>query len=114
MKRTDQERIERELRRREKQAKVAARRVDETGEPIETPKVSPGSYIKNLHALFQFDEHQIYNTRDDDDVLELLLTMKDELEEKHWDSVLRSAIRKTKVAEKDTAFNELKESLADC
>ena len=40
--------------------------------------------------------------------------MKEELPEKHWDNVLRSAIRKTKVTEKELAFNELKASLTQC
>ena len=107
MKRTDQERIERELRRREKQTKVAERR-EQNGE-----KVSPGSYIKDLHALLKFDEYQIYNTTDDEDVLELLENMKEDLDEKHWDAVLKGAIRRTKVVEKDTAFLELKSLLTN-
>jgi hypothetical protein len=108
MKRTDQERIERELRRREKRDKVKARR-DKDGDT----KATPGAYIKDLFGLLQYDEHQIYNTQDDEDIFELLLNMKSDLEEKHWDSVLRGAIRKTKVAEKETAFTELKALLAE-
>jgi hypothetical protein len=111
MKRTDQERIERELRRREKKEKIAASRGDrEFGDE----DVSPGTYIKNLVDLFQHDDVQIYNTTDDDEVMELLLSMKEELPEKDWDKVLRSAIRKTKVQEKELAFTELKSVLADC
>ena len=110
MKRTDQERIERELKRREKQGRVAARREDGR----EVGDASPGGFIKELLAKFEHDDHQIYNTAGDDNVLEVLMAMKEELPEKHWDSVLRSAIRKTKVQEKELAFNELKESLAQC
>lgn len=109
MKRTDQERIERELRRREKKVRVAERREGKAG-----GDATPSAYIKDLFGLLQYDDHQIYNATDDDDVLELLLTMKEELDEKHWDSVLRSAIRKTKVQEKELAFTELKASLAQC
>jgi hypothetical protein len=111
MKRTDQERIERELRRREKKAKIAASRDDKSFTDEDN---SPGAYIQNLVDLFQHDEVQIYNTTDDEDVMEILLSMKEELPEKDWEKVLRSAIRKTKVKEKELAFNELKSLLADC
>lgn len=109
MKRTDQERIERELRRRDKQSKVLDRRVGArgTGEGA-----TPAAYIADLLEKFHFDTHQIYNANGDDDVLEILMAMKEDLPEGKWDSVLRSAIRKTKVQEKDLAFNELKESLS--
>jgi len=110
MKRTDQERIERELKRREKHAKVQATRA--TGEaPVEGTSVS--DYIKRLVALLQYDDHQIYNTRDDEDVFELLLNMKIDLPEKQWDTVLKSAIQKTKVEQKELALSELKELMAD-
>ncbi len=108
MKRTDQERIERELKRREKHAKAHDRKDGEA--PVGT---SVSDYVKNLVALLQYDEVQIYNTRDDEDVFELLLNMKNDLPEKQWDAVLKSAIQKTKVAEKDLAFTELKALLAD-
>jgi hypothetical protein len=110
MKRTDQERIERELRRREKQGRVAARREDGRA----PGDASPGAFIKDLLGRLEHDDHQIYNTHGDDSVLEVLMAMKEELPEKHWDEVLRSAIRKTKVTEKELAFNELKESLTQC
>lgn len=46
-------------------------------------------------------------------MFELLLTMKADLPEKQWETVLRSAIQKTKVVEKDLALTELKALLAD-
>jgi hypothetical protein len=106
MKRTDQERIERELKRREKKTRVATQRDDQD--------ISPGGYIDTLVSLLHHDGTQIFNATDDEDVMELLLSMKEDLEEKHWDGVLRGAIRKTKVAQKDLAFTELKSVLADC
>ena len=48
----------------------------------------------------------------DDEVLELLMSMKEDLPEEKWETVLRSTGRKTKVSEKELALNELKESLA--
>lgn len=117
MKRTDQERIERELRRREKHAKTAPRlAADGTAvAPVAIPEggLTVSEYVHSLLALLQYDEQQIYNTRDDDNVFELLLTMKADLPEKHWEAVLRSAIQKTKVVEKDLALTELKALLAD-
>ncbi len=107
MKRTDQERIERELKRREKHAKTAERKPGEPGGN------SVSDYVRNLVTLLQYDEEQIYNTRDDEDVFELLLEMKAELAEKHWETVLKSAIQKTKVAQKEQALTELKALLAD-
>lgn len=119
MKRTDQERIERELKRREKHAK-APERVGvadaSAGAPVAaavTGGLTVSEYVRNLLALLHYDEQQIYNTSDDDDVFELLLTMKADLPEKQWETVLRSAIQKTKVVEKDLALTELKALLAD-
>jgi hypothetical protein len=114
MKRTDQERIERELKRREKHARVGG-----ASTPGDSPAAAPergttvSDYIKNLVALFEYDDHQIYNTRDDENVLELLLDMKAALPEKNWDTVLKSAIQKTKVEEKELALSELKALMAD-
>ncbi|HET6583694.1 MAG TPA: hypothetical protein VFG69_09605 [Nannocystaceae bacterium] len=111
MKRTDQERIERELKRREKHAKATAKSPDAAGAGEAGNSVS--GYIKNLFALLHYDEQQVYNTKDDEAVFELLLNMKIDLPEEKWDAVLKSAIQKTKVVEKELAFNELKALLAD-
>ena len=111
MKRTDQERIERELKRREKHAKGTTKSPDGTTGTGEAPSVS--AYIKNLFALFHYDAQQIYNTKDDEAVFELLLNMKIDLPEDKWEAVLKSAIQKTKVTEKDLALSELKAMLAD-
>ena len=101
---------ERELKRREKHAKVMGKRSD-------TPQLdgdkSVGGYIKNLFSLLHYDDQQIYNTRDDEAVFELMLNMKIDLPEDKWETVLKSAIQKTKVAEKELALTELKALLAD-
>ena len=108
MKRTDQERIERELKRREKKSAVESRRVSNR----EDTDATPGGYIQALLELLHYDKTTIYNAVGDDDVLEIMMSMKEDLPEKQWDSVLRSAVRKTKVSEKELAFSELKETLA--
>ncbi len=109
MKRTDQERFERERKRREKRERAAAAREEDSDG---TDKTSPSDYVKDLHGRLHFDKQHIYNAHDDD-VVELLIEMKEDLPEDKWESVLRSAIRKTKVSEKDFAFNELMSALAD-
>lgn len=118
MKRTDQERIERELRRREKKVRVIDRKTTDADADSDAdsdrPDASPSAYIQELLDTFHFDDQMIYNTQDDEDILELLMTMKEDLPEKDWDGVLRSAIRKTKVSQKDLAFTELKALLSEC
>jgi hypothetical protein len=106
MKRTDQERIERELKRVQKRQKNADRR-----DPGEERTV--GSYIKTLSSLLRHDGTTIYNTLDDEEILELLVDMKDDLPEKDWDKVIRRAVNATKVAEKETAVTELRSLIGD-
>lgn len=119
MKRTDQERIERELKRREKHARVPERLAGDASPAPEggaVPAVgglSVSEYVRNLLALLHYDDQQIYNARDDESVFELLLTMKADLPEKQWETVLRSAVQKTKVVEKELALTELRALLAD-
>lgn len=107
MKRTDQERIERELKRREKKTAVESRRVGAR----EDMDATPGGYIQALLDTLHYDKTTIYNAAGDDEILEIMMSMKEDLPENKWESVLRSAVRKTKVSEKDLAFNELKETL---
>lgn len=103
MKRTDLMRKERELRQaRKKELRTASH--EETKETT-----SVGAYIDRLHSLFFFDETRIYNAKHSVEILELLEEMKGTLSGEDFDTVLRKAIRKTKVAEKDSAFRDLKE-----
>jgi hypothetical protein len=118
MKRTDQERIERELKRREKHARVVAKPGEAGAPEAGAPAIAAGGltvseYVRNLLALLHYDEQQVYNARDDESVFELLLTMKADLPEKQWETVLRSAVQKTKVVEKELALTELRALLAD-
>jgi len=105
MKRNDKERIERELKRVEKRRRISEKREDK--EPG-----SVGTYIKGLKSLLQHDGHMIFNTLNDEDVLELLIEMKDDLPEDQWERVIRKAVNATKVEEKDLAVTEL-QSLLD-
>lgn len=100
MKHTDIMRIEREKRRAEKKAD----RLMKGGTEIRSVK----DFIDELHDLFFYDAIKIYNLSDNVDIMELFEDMREEIPEKQWENVLRKAIRKAKVAQKDEAYNELK------
>ena len=100
MKHTDIMRMEREKRRTEKKAE----RIMKGGSEVRSVK----DYIDELHDLFFFDTVKIYNISDNVDIMELFEDMKEEIPEKQWENVLRKSIRKSKVAQKDEAYVELK------
>ncbi len=102
MKRTDLERRERELKRVMKREAVAERR---NGKGVD---MSVGDFITSLHSLFRYDEQEIFNTTDDIAILELLEQMKEGQPEKQWDNIIRKAIKKTGIAGKEKAFEDLK------
>lgn len=97
MKRTEIERRERELKRAMKKASVGGKGTDEK---------SVGDYINELVDVFIFNEEKIWNTTSDEDVLEVLEEIQIAYPEKA-ETIVKKAIRKTKVAKKDEAFEEL-------
>jgi hypothetical protein len=101
MKRTELERRERELRKMEKKVKSVERGERESR--------SVGDYIEELFGLFRYDSAEIFNTMDDMAILELLENMKEEQPEKQWDVIIRKAVNKTKVVQKEKAYEELRE-----
>jgi len=105
MKSTDMARKERDLKKALKKDEVLARKQAKGG-------ISPGDYIKNLYSLFFHDTERIYNVDSSEEILELLLEMKEDLEDKQWDNVIRKAVRKTKVTQREEAIQALKD-LAD-
>jgi hypothetical protein len=105
MKRTEIERRERELRRARKREESLAR--NEAGG--EMPSV--GDYINELHDLFIFDETKIWNVAHDE-VLEMLMQIEADYPDK-VETILKKAIRKTKVRARDDAFTELSAILTD-
>ncbi|MBE7437611.1 MAG: hypothetical protein HS115_04075 [Spirochaetales bacterium] len=100
MKRTDIERKERELRRAEKKTMVLSRK---TAREARTA----GDYINDLSAIFLYDELEVFNTKEDVRVLEVLENMKEDLPAKQWVTVLKKAVKKTGVRERDRAVTEL-------
>ena len=99
MKRTDLERRERDLRKQEKKLKIGDK---------EREAMSVGYYIDEISSLFRYDSEEIFNTNNDEKILELLENMKLEIPEKKWDDVIRKAVNKTKVATRERAIAEIK------
>lgn len=94
-------RKERELKRAQKKEEVLARKGSRDNR-------TPGDFINQLHSKFFHDTEKIYNVDSSDEILELLMEMREDLEEKHWENVIRKAVRKTKVAQREEAITELK------
>lgn len=103
MKRTDIQRKERELKRAEKKAERIASKGDKKDD------TSVGAYIEKLYALFFYDETRIYNTKHSVEILEVLEEAKAAFDEENVETIVRKAIRKSKVKEKEQAFAELME-----
>lgn len=104
MKRTDLQKRERELRR----AKKKEERFDKPGEKSDK---TVGDYINELNSLFFHDETRIYNAKESIEILELLEEMKQNLDKSNWEVIIRKAIRKTQVKEREQAFTDLKNLL---
>jgi hypothetical protein len=98
MKRTELERRERDLRKMEKKKIVNG----------EKESMSVGDYIEALFGLFRYDSEEIFNASDDENVLEVLENMKAEHPEKQWDVIIRKAVNKTKVNQKEKAYDALR------
>ncbi|TGK03978.1 hypothetical protein EHO59_10685 [Leptospira semungkisensis] len=104
MKRTELERRERDLRKAQKKQEVLDRRSGQG--------TSVGDFIDQLSGLFRHDATEIFNTKDDINVLEVLEEMQAIIPQKKWDDVLKKAIKKTGVVEKERAYKELTELLS--
>ncbi|WP_342776052.1 LB_289 family protein [Leptospira fluminis] len=103
MKRTELERRERDLRKAQKKTETLQRR---------SKGSSIGDFIEQLSGLFRHDATEIFNTKDDIAILEVLEDMQAVIPQKKWDDVLRKAIKKTGVVEKERAYQELLELLS--
>ncbi|MDH4200230.1 MAG: hypothetical protein OEV66_07630 [Spirochaetia bacterium] len=103
MKRTDIERRERELRRATKKEEVIQRKGDNF-----RSKNQAGYYIDALFEAFFYNDDQIFNCTKEVKIVEIIEEMKKDIPEKNWETILRKAIKKTGVAQKEQAFQELK------
>ena len=102
MKRTEIERRERELKRARKKELALLKGGDDR---------SVSDFINQLHNLFLFNESRILNTTTDEDILELLEEAQDAYPDKIG-AIMKKAVRKTKVAEKEAAVTELTSLIA--
>lgn len=99
MKRTDQERIAREIGRAEKKERLQAKRLE--GKEA----LSVGGYAKQLETVFMWDDETVYNISDDS-VMEVLMDMKEFLTDKDCEAAVKRAIKRTKVKDKSTPLDE--------
>ncbi len=102
MKSTDLARKDRDLRKARKKEEVLARKMEKGSKSI-------GDYINELNDLFFHDGTKIYNIEMSEEILDLLEEMKIEIEEKNWTNVIKKAVKKSGVKEKDIAITQLKE-----
>lgn len=105
MKSTDLARRDREIKKAQKREMVLERKGQRESR-------TAGDYINLFVENFFFDAEKIYNINMSEEILELLEELKEELPEKQWPNVLRKAVKKTKVKQKDEALQELS-SLGD-
>ena len=106
MKRNDMERIERELKRVQKRARIDEKR------DANRPPQTIGAYIKELKGLLLDDGEVIYNI-EDEEILEVLENMKEDVPEAKWDTVIRKAVNAKKVTQRDEAMEQLRSLIAD-
>ncbi len=104
MKRTDLQKRERELKRSQKKEE----RIEKLGDKADR---TIGDYINELHSLMFFDETRIYNAKESIEILEFFEEMQDSLDESQWENIIRKAIKKTGVKEREAAFNDLMQLL---
>jgi len=100
MKSTDMARRDREIRRARKREMVLERKSQRESR-------SAGDYINLLSEHFFYDDEKIYNIEQSEDILMLLEAMKEDIPDKQWPNVIRKAVKKTRVKQKDTAIEQL-------
>jgi hypothetical protein len=106
MKRTDQERIAREIGRQQKKERIREKRLSGKED------VSVSGYAKQLEDVLMWDDELIYNVNDDA-VFELLMEMKENLSDKECEAAFKRAIKRTKVKDRETPLEELTTLLVD-
>ena len=104
MKRTEIERIERELKRKEKKIISTEKKHSE--------ELTVSTAIRNFYDLYRFDEEKIYNIELDEKILELVYEIQENIEETKWEKIFRESVKKTKIKNKEEAIKQLKSLLA--
>ena len=106
MKSTDLKRRDREIKKSRKKEELIQKKVEKRDNQ------SVGEFIKRLFSQFYFDEQKIYNL-ESVEIIELLEEIQISMPEKQWDNILRKAIRKTKVKDREEAFTYLRGIMTD-
>jgi len=96
-----------DLARKERDLKKAAKKVDILRKKGTKGSGSVGDYINDLHDLFFFDATKIYNIDSSEEIFELLEEIKLTFPEKQWANIVSKAVKKTKIAEKESAISAL-------
>ncbi|MDA3957386.1 hypothetical protein [Oceanispirochaeta sp.] len=102
MKSTDLARKDRDLKKARKKQDVLERKMGKKDRTV-------GDFINDLADLFFHDTEKIYNIDSSEEILELLEDLKEDQPGKQWNNILRKAIKKTQVKQKDAALKELQE-----
>lgn len=105
MKRTELERRVRQLKRDQKHAEYIER-VEGSRESR-----SVATYIDELYEMLYYNDQEIMNIQDNIEIFELFEELKEDHPEKQWHNVVRKAIRKTGVAKRKQAIDQLTEYL---
>jgi hypothetical protein len=102
MKSTDIAKKDRELKRAEKHQEGIDR--------LKTKKdgMTVGDYIDKLAGLFFHDGAKIYNISKSAEIKQLLEDVKLSIPDKQWDNILRKSLKKTGIAARESAYDELK------
>lgn len=106
MKSTDIARRDREIKRSRKKEALLQKKVEQRD------NLSVGEFINKLYSLFYHDEQKIYNL-DSEEIKELVAEIQITLPDTKWEIVLRKAVRKSKIKQREGAFQRLKSYLSD-
>jgi len=100
MKSTDINRIDRDQKQAKKKQEMIEKRLEGRGGSV-------GDYIKKLGSQLFHDQKKIYNLKGNQQIKDLFADMKQHLPEDQWETVLRKAVRETKVQLREEAMQEL-------
>ena len=108
MKRTELDRKHRDL----KKSLKKENKLENVKQSRGAGELTVGTSITSLFNLFQYDETEIFNIQNNEKILEMILLFQESFSEKEIENIFRKAIKKTKVKEKQKAFEDLKSSMA--
>ncbi|HMA99895.1 MAG TPA: hypothetical protein VKS21_02805 [Spirochaetota bacterium] len=105
MKRTEMDRRDRDLKKKQKKLERLENKVNKTDDI--------SSSLNSLFEQFQYDDEEIFNINHNEKILEILMDLKEKTDSKKFEHVLRKTVKKTKVKQKDKALNQMLEMVKD-